>query len=100
MINGRRGGVLPELPAGRKRSVVSPAALGTVFVVVFIGELPDKSMFASLLLAARGRAGMVWAGVAAAFLVHVAIAVTIGGVLFTLLPHRVLQGIVALMFLV
>jgi putative Ca2+/H+ antiporter (TMEM165/GDT1 family) len=89
-----------NFPAGRKRSIVSPAALGTVFGVVFIGELPDKSMFASLLLAARGRIGLVWLGVAAAFLVHVAIAVTIGGVLFTLLPHRVLQAVVALMFLV
>jgi putative Ca2+/H+ antiporter (TMEM165/GDT1 family) len=79
---------------------VSPAVLGTVFGVVFIGELPDKSMFASLLLAARGRIGLVWMGVAAAFLVHVAIAVTVGGVLFALLPHRVLQAVVALMFLV
>lgn len=76
------------------------AALVTVFVVVFVGELPDKTMFASLLLAARGRPGPVFVGVAAAFLVHVAIAVTVGGVLFTLLPPRVLQGIVALMFLV
>jgi putative Ca2+/H+ antiporter (TMEM165/GDT1 family) len=79
---------------------VTPAAIGAVFGVVFIGELPDKSMFASLLLAARGRVGMVWLGVAGAFLVHVAIAVTVGGVLFALLPHRVLQGVVALMFLV
>lgn len=79
---------------------MTPAALGAVFGVVFIGELPDKSMFASLLLAARGRIGMVWLGVAGAFLVHVAIAVTVGGLLFTLLPHRVLQAVVALMFLV
>jgi putative Ca2+/H+ antiporter (TMEM165/GDT1 family) len=43
---------------------------------------------------------MVWLGVAGAFLVHVAIAVTVGGLLFTLLPHRVLQAVVALMFLV
>ena len=74
--------------------------LATVFGVVFIGELPDKTMFASLLLAAKGRIGLVWLGTAAAFLVHVAIAVTVGGVLFTLLPHRLVQGVVALMFLV
>jgi putative Ca2+/H+ antiporter (TMEM165/GDT1 family) len=85
--------------AGRKRSIVNPVVLATVFGVVFIGELPDKTMFASLLLAARNRIGLVWLGVAAAFLVHVAIAVTIGGVLFTLLPHRLVQGVVALMFL-
>jgi putative Ca2+/H+ antiporter (TMEM165/GDT1 family) len=71
-----------------------------VFGVVFIGELPDKTMFASLLLAAKGRAGLVWMGAASAFLLHVAIAVTVGGVLFTLLPHRLVQGVVALMFLI
>jgi putative Ca2+/H+ antiporter (TMEM165/GDT1 family) len=99
ITTGRRGSVPWELPLGRKRSIVSLAVLVTVFGVVFIGELPDKTMFASLLLAARGRTGLVWLGVASAFLVHVAIAVTIGGVLFTLLPHRLLQAIVALMFL-
>ena len=78
---------------------MNPVVLATVFGVVFIGELPDKTMFASLLLAARNRIGLVWLGVAAAFLLHVAIAVTIGGVLFTLLPHRLVQGVVALMFL-
>jgi putative Ca2+/H+ antiporter (TMEM165/GDT1 family) len=77
---------------------VSLAALATVFGVIFLGELPDKSMFASLLLAARGRGALVWLGVAAGFLVHVAIAVTVGGVLFTLLPHRVLLVLVALLF--
>ncbi|HVV22661.1 MAG TPA: TMEM165/GDT1 family protein [Pseudonocardiaceae bacterium] len=79
---------------------MSPVVLGTVFGVVFIGELPDKTMFASLLLAAKGRAGLVWMGAASAFLLHVAIAVTVGGVLFTLLPHRLVQGVVALMFLI
>lgn len=79
---------------------MSPVVLGTVFGVVFIGELPDKTMFASLLLAAKGRSGLVWVGAASAFLVHVAIAVTVGGVLFTLLPHRLVQAAVALMFLV
>jgi putative Ca2+/H+ antiporter (TMEM165/GDT1 family) len=79
---------------------VSLAALATVFGLIFIGELPDKTMFASLLLAARGRSGLVWLGAAAAFLVHVAVAVTIGGVVLTLLPHRLVLVIVALMFLV
>jgi putative Ca2+/H+ antiporter (TMEM165/GDT1 family) len=78
---------------------VNPVVLATVFGVVFVGELPDKTMFASLVLAARGRILLVWLGVAAAFVVHVAIAVTVGGVLFTLLPHRVVQGAVALLFL-
>lgn len=74
--------------------------LGTVFGVVFLGELPDKTMFASLVLAAKGRAGLVWLGTAAAFVVHVAIAVTVGGVLLTLLPHRIVEAIAAALFLV
>ncbi|HEX4725208.1 MAG TPA: TMEM165/GDT1 family protein [Pseudonocardiaceae bacterium] len=78
---------------------MNPVVLATVFGIVFVGELPDKTMFASLVLAARGRVLLVWIGVAAAFVVHAAIAVTIGGVLFTLLPHRLVQGVVALMFL-
>lgn len=79
--------------------MLSPAVLGTVFGVVFLGELPDKTMFASLVLAAKGRAGLVWVGAAAAFVVHVAIAVTVGGVLLTLLPHRIVEAVAAVLFL-
>jgi putative Ca2+/H+ antiporter (TMEM165/GDT1 family) len=70
-----------------------------VFPVIFLGELPDKTMFASLVLAARGHPRAVWSGAAAAFLVHVVIAVTIGVGLFHLIPHRALEGVVAAMFL-
>lgn len=69
-----------------------------VFPVIFIGELPDKTMFASLVLSTQGRPLRVWAGAAAAFTVHVLIAVSIGVALFRLLPHRVLEAIVAVMF--
>ena len=69
-----------------------------VFPIIFLGELPDKTMFASLVLSTRGRPAVVWLGAAAAFAVHVAIAVTIGVALFHLLPHRVVQAIVAAMF--
>jgi putative Ca2+/H+ antiporter (TMEM165/GDT1 family) len=71
-----------------------------VFPVIFLGELPDKTMFASLVLAARGHPRAVWIGAAAAFLVHVVIATTIGVGLFHFVPHRVLEAIVAAMFLV
>lgn len=70
------------------------------FPVVFIGELPDKTMFANLLLATRGRPLAVWAGAATAFVVHVAIAVTVGAVLYRLVPHRALDLAVAALFLV
>ena len=78
--------------------MVSPAVAGTVFGVVFLAELPDKSLFASLVLGTRFRGLYVWCGVAAAFLVHVVIAVAAGQAL-TLLPHRLVEGIVAALFL-
>lgn len=59
--------------------------------VVLLGELPDKTMFAALVLASRGRPLAVWAGTAVAFAVHVAIAVTAGAALVALVPHRALQ---------
>lgn len=71
-----------------------------VFPVIFLGELPDKTMFASLVLASRGHPRAVWLGAAGAFLVHVVVATTVGVGLFHLLPHRVLEAIVSVMFLV
>jgi putative Ca2+/H+ antiporter (TMEM165/GDT1 family) len=75
------------------------AIAAAVYPVIFVGELPDKTMFASLLLASRGRAWAVWLGVAGAFLVHVVIATTIGVALFALLPSQVVDAGVAVMFL-
>jgi putative Ca2+/H+ antiporter (TMEM165/GDT1 family) len=71
-----------------------------VFPIIFIGELPDKTMFASLVMATRGSPRQVWLGAAAAFLTHVVIATTIGVAIFAILPHRVVEGFVAAMFLV
>lgn len=68
-----------------------------VFVVIFLAELPDKSMFASLVLGTRYRGLFVWAGVAAAFTVHVVLAVLAGG-LVALLPQRLVDALVAVMF--
>ncbi|RLV08545.1 hypothetical protein CTZ27_07050 [Streptomyces griseocarneus] len=68
-----------------------------VFGVIFLAELPDKTALASLMLGTRYRASYVFAGVAAAFLVHVVLAIAAGSLL-TLLPHRILQLIVGLAF--
>jgi Ca2+/H+ antiporter, TMEM165/GDT1 family len=76
------------------------AIIAAVFPIIFVGELPDKTMFASLVMSTRGKPLSVWIGAAAAFTTHVVIATTIGVALFHLLPHRVLDGIVAGMFLV
>ena len=87
------------LRAGGKARV-NFAIAATVFPIIFIGELPDKTMFASLVMSTRGRPIAVWLGAAGAFCVHVAIATTIGVALFHVLPHRVVEGFVAGLFLV
>jgi putative Ca2+/H+ antiporter (TMEM165/GDT1 family) len=75
------------------------AIAAAVFPVIFIGELPDKTMFASLVLSTRGRPWLVWLGAAAAFVIHVVIAVSVGVALFRLLPHRAVEALVSVMFL-
>lgn len=73
------------------------AVLAAVFGVIFVAELPDKTALAGLVLGTRYRAGYVFAGAAAAFTVHVVLAVSAGSLLF-LLPHRVMQVVVAVLF--
>jgi putative Ca2+/H+ antiporter (TMEM165/GDT1 family) len=81
------------------RAIVNLAVVAAVFPIIFLGELPDKTMFASLVLSTRGKPFSVWLGAAAAFTVHVVIATTIGVALFHLVPHRILDGVVAVLFL-
>ncbi len=75
------------------------AIAASVFPLIFVAELPDKTMFTSLLLATRGRPVSVWCGAAAAFAVHVTIAATVGAVVVKLVPHRAVDGIVAAVLL-
>ena len=70
-----------------------------VYPLIFLGELPDKTMFASLVMSTRGRPFSVWLGAAGAFAVHVVIATTIGVALFHVLPHQALDAFVAALFL-
>lgn len=72
--------------------------LAAVFGIIFVAELPDKTALASLVLSTRYRPGFVFIGVAAAFALHVIIAVAAGSVL-SLAPHRVVEAIVAALFL-
>ncbi|SCK18022.1 Putative Ca2+/H+ antiporter, TMEM165/GDT1 family [Streptomyces sp. WMMB 714] len=78
--------------------MISLSVAALVFGVVFLAELPDKTALAGLMLGTRYRASYVFAGVAAAFVVHVVLAVAAGSVL-TLLPQRVLQAVVGVLFL-
>ncbi len=70
-----------------------------VFCTVLVAELPDNSGLASLVLSTRYRRAGVVAGAFAAFAVHVVLAVTCGSLL-ALLPHRIVQLAVAVVFLV
>jgi len=76
---------------------MSLAIAATVFAVIFLAELPDKTALASLLLGSRYRPTWVFAGVAAAFAVHVGLAIAAGSLL-ALLPHRPLEIVVAAAF--
>ncbi|HEX4428804.1 MAG TPA: TMEM165/GDT1 family protein [Frankiaceae bacterium] len=73
--------------------------IATVFGVVFVGELPDKTAVASLILGARYRPVPVLVGVWAAFLIHVTLACTAGG-LVAKLPHGPVEFVTAALFLI
>ncbi len=75
------------------------SVVATAFVLVLPVELPDKTLFASLVLATRFAPLPVFVGVGAAFGLQVAIAVTAGSLL-TLLPEALVSGVVAVLFLV
>jgi putative Ca2+/H+ antiporter (TMEM165/GDT1 family) len=50
----------------------------STFVLIFIAELPDKTAFATLILATRGNPRAIFLGVGGAFLVQCAVAVLFG----------------------
>ena len=67
------------------------------FVLILPVELPDKTLFATLVLATRFPPLPVFVGVGAAFGLQVAIAVTAGSLL-SLLPGALVSGVVAVLF--
>ena len=75
------------------------ATAAIVFGVIFVVELPDKTFIATLVLSTRFRPLLVWVGVALAFLVQTAVAVTLGGLLAKL-PRTPVEVVAALLFLV
>ena len=71
-----------------------------VFPVIFIGELPDKTMVASLVLTTKFRRPLaVWVGVSGAFVLHVVLAVSVGSLLRKL-PETPVKLAVAALFLI
>jgi putative Ca2+/H+ antiporter (TMEM165/GDT1 family) len=77
---------------------VSSGALLGVFALIFVLELPDKTMIATIVMSSRARPLAVALGASAGFVVQMGIAVGAGGLL-TLLPHHIKDVIVGLLFL-
>ncbi|RFU84602.1 UPF0016 domain-containing protein [Streptomyces triticagri] len=76
---------------------LDPLTILTAFGLIFLAELPDKTMFASLAMGTRMRPLYVWFGTSAAFVVHVAIAVGAGS-LIGLLPTVAVKLVSAALF--
>jgi putative Ca2+/H+ antiporter (TMEM165/GDT1 family) len=67
------------------------------FVLIFVAELGDKTLYTILLLSSRHRALPVLLGSCAAFVVQGAIALALGSVL-NLLPHAVIRWVTVVVF--
>jgi putative Ca2+/H+ antiporter (TMEM165/GDT1 family) len=79
-------------------TVVHLATIATAFATVFVAELPDKTMLATVVLSARYKRPLaVWIGAAAALTVQMVIAV-VAGRLLGLLPDRAVSAAVAVLF--
>ena len=70
----------------------------TVYGLIFLAELPDKTALSTVVLAARRRHLAVFAGAAAALLIQTAVAVAFGG-LIGLLPRELVRYGAAALFL-
>lgn len=69
-----------------------------IFALLFVLELPDKTMIATIVMSTRARPASIVIGASAGFVVQMGIAVGAGGLL-TLLPVHVKDIIVAVLFL-
>ena len=75
------------------------ATFATVFGLIFLVELPDKTFIATLVMATRFRPLLVWVGVAAAFFVQTLVAVGLGSLL-TAVPRPFVLVLSVTLFLV
>jgi Ca2+/H+ antiporter, TMEM165/GDT1 family len=76
---------------------MSLTVAAVTFGLIFVAELPDKTMIACIVLASRHRPLPVWIGAAAAMLFNSGLAVGAGRLL-ELLPHRAVEAAVATLF--
>lgn len=76
-----------------------PRLFGSVFLITFVAELPDKTAFAALILATRANPWAIFLGSAVAFLIQSVVAVACGS-LITFLPLEVVKIGSGIVFLV
>jgi len=69
-----------------------------IMALMFVLELPDKTMIATIVMSTRARPSSIALGASAGFVVQMGLAVAAGGLL-TLLPVHVRDAIVAALFL-
>ena len=67
------------------------------FAIVILAELPDKTFLSTVLLSSRHRPLPVWLGAAAGLVAQAGVAV-LAGRLLALAPHRVVDAVVAGLF--
>jgi Ca2+/H+ antiporter, TMEM165/GDT1 family len=77
---------------------VDSALALTVFGVMVVAELPDKTMIATVVMSSRARSLPVWIGASLAFTLHMALACVAGHYL-ALLPHKAVEIVVTILFL-
>ncbi len=77
---------------------MSVGAFLGIFALMFLIELPDKTMIATIVMSTRARPSSIVVGASAGFVVQMGIAVGAGGLL-TLLPAHVKDLIVGVLFL-
>lgn len=76
-------------------------SLGTfcgILAVMFVLELPDKTMISTVVMSTRSRPGSIVAGASAAFVIQMGVAVGAGGLL-SLAPAHARDAVVATVFL-
>jgi putative Ca2+/H+ antiporter (TMEM165/GDT1 family) len=83
---------------GRHTAAVNLPVLLTTFGLIFVAELPDKTAYTMLLLAARGRPVQVFLGSCLAFAVQGLVAVALGS-LAARLPPDLVRYLAAALFL-
>jgi Ca2+/H+ antiporter, TMEM165/GDT1 family len=77
---------------------VHPATIAATFGTIFVAELPDKTMLATIVLSARFKRPLaVWVGAALTLTCQMVIAV-VAGRLLSLLPDRPVRAVVAALF--